>query len=834
MAGSGGPGGRQSQGARLRRSVGSWNLRLALFTCLLVSALPAFSQTYDVVGLVLDEEKGEPIGQVEISLQSGKVLGYSKSNGRFEIKVNSANATLVFKRHTYKPQELDLSDLTELIDVEVSLQSDVVELAEKDTVSRKPLARELGQARTMEELELMQGMRIDLNDHLRQLPGVSGMNEFTNDISVWGSRTNDVTHYLGQSRIPSLRHLDIGFPGNQSVLNPRLLKSITLSDNLAKGPVNQGNASALVYDLKEGDPNNITGDVVFGTVNREINLTGYWDGRTYIASGRYLEPTFLANLGEHFFTEPKDARVQNTGRPCTDSVTTCKTLKDPFKFRTMDGYLGSFYRDSTGAFSRHSIIALDDYYRVNQDVSTSTASSEAQTIVEGTQDGWMYAYEALSPKETGDLQYAFGFMRRNREEAFRDSLPNAPDERSSYPWYPKVGVDAVDNLIGDASTVDLNATTSLQWNSNAKLFGASFGYGWDMEYLNQTRQFQEFRVGRSYLERTQDFALANALLRLRWVLGEKRTLEAAAGGSFVYQGLLDGTDAGLKTPTPIASLRYTRPLAGNMSGYGEVAIRENTAIMPTGLNRLDAVTTSSAEGKIGTEAAWSDALKMTASVYSRVYKDPVLPVPEVLWNYEETRSSDYAYANGGNVTAAWLPSHHFGINVNASVVQGDYHLEDTDSFLPWEANRTLDLVSNIRILPRRDSLLSFIVTYGANNGAPLYEYTGLYDNSINRATQTRTVGINRDFETVSRQRLDMRLNLDLKSKWKPLESMRFFFEADNIFADMGENSSLSFLGGANERKRGWTRANANGDLLPVVTRGLGLYIVFGFEGKLKI
>src|SRR4051812_11356949 len=91
----------------------------ALFAWLFLSALPAFSQTYNVVGLVQDAEKGEPVGQVEISLQSGKVLGYSKSNGRFEITVNSHNLTLFFKRHTYKPQELDLTDLTELIDIEV-------------------------------------------------------------------------------------------------------------------------------------------------------------------------------------------------------------------------------------------------------------------------------------------------------------------------------------------------------------------------------------------------------------------------------------------------------------------------------------------------------------------------------------------------------------------------------------------------------------------------------------------------------------------------------------------------------------------------------------------
>ncbi|MDB5103830.1 MAG: hypothetical protein JWP91_1519 [Fibrobacteres bacterium] len=795
---------------------------------MLLAALPAFSQTYDVVGLVQDEEKGEPVGQVQIALKSGKVLGYSKSNGRFEITVNSHNATLVFTRHTYKPAELDLSDLTELIDIEVSMQSDVVELAEKDTVARKPVSRELGQARTMEELELMQGMRIDLNDHLRQLPGVSGMNEFTNDISVWGSRTNDVTHYLGQSRIPSLRHLDIGFPGNQSVLNPRLLKSITLSDNLAKGPINQGNSSALVYDLREGDPNNITGDVVFGTVNRELNLTGYWGGRTFIASGRYLEPTFLANLGNHFFTEPKDARLQSNGKPCD---TGCHTLDNPFKFRTMDGYLGTFERDSTGAFSRHSVMGLDDYYRVTQDVSVSALTSKPQTLVEGVQDGILYAYEALSPGETGDLQYAFGLMRRNREETFKDTLPPSTGRGTGLPWYPESG-EEIENLIGDASTQDLQFNTSFQWNSNSKLFGATYSYGLDVEYLNQVREYLDIRSALERFHLGQDYALGTGLFRLRWVTGEKRSLEAAVGASVVYQGVLKEADPGFQTPAPLASLRYTRPVFGTMTGYGEVAVRENTAIQPTGVNRIDAATTSSVEGKIGTEAAWTDELRMTASVYSRFYKDPFLPAPEIFWNYAETHSSDYAYANGGNVTVAWLPSHHFGMNVNASVVQGDYHLED-DTYLPWEANRTLDLVSNIRILPRRDSLLSFILTYGANNDAPLYEYTGLYDTRALASTEQRTVGVNRTIGAVSRQRTDVRINLDLKSKWRPLESMRFFFEADNIFAD-SENSTFSYLGGANQRRRGWTRSNANGDLAPVVTRGLGLYIVFGFEGKLLI
>ena len=63
--------------------------------------------------------------------------------------------------------------------------------------------------------------------------------------------------------------------------------------------------------------------------------------------------------------------------------------------------------------------------------------------------------------------------------------------------------------------------------------------------------------------------------------------------------------------------------------------------------------------------------------------------------------------------------------------------------------------------------------------------------------------------------------------------MRFFFEADNIFAD-ANSEAFKWLGGDNRRKRGWTRANPDGDLMPVVTKGMGLFIMFGFEGRLLL
>lgn len=798
-------------------------------------AVPARAQTYEVVGLVMDAERGEPIANVRIELKSGKELGFTKSNGRFEITVNSSSAVLVFKRHTYKDVELDLGEKTELIDLEVTMESAVIELASKDTVARRGSGRDPFGTHSMEELEKFQSMRIDLNDHLRALPGVSGMNEFTNDLSVWGSRTHDVTHYLGQSRIPSLRHLDFGYPGNQSVLNPRLLKSITVADNPAKGPSNQGNASAVVYDLQEGDPNNIHADMVFGTVNRELNMSGYWGGRTFLFSGRYLEPTFLSNLGEKFFTEPKEARLRRSGASGCDSTKTCRELKDPMDFSTLDFMASTFYRDSTGAFGRHTFLGLDDSYSVNQDLSSTVEDAIPQTLVNGVQDAMLYSYEGLSVHSGGDLQYAFSLLARNREESFRDTLVTTDDAREGYEWYPING-GIRDNLLGKNDQEDMQGNLSLQWNSGSKLWGAAFGWGLDLEYLQQTRDFRDVAVNRPH-DMEQDYALANGLFRLRWNLGTPlagagpATLDASAGAAVVYQGMGSGVDAGVEGVAPLASLRYSRPLSKTLNGFGEVAVRQNTAIEPTGYNRIDAKTTSSAEGKIGTHGTFGEHLQFTSSVYSRVYADPTLPVPEVHWNFAEQRVSDYAYASGVNATVGWTPSHHFGMGLNASHVQGDYHLED-GNFLPWESNRTLDLVTNLRILPRRDSLLSFIVTYTANNGAPLYEYLDLW-RSTGGSTESRYVTVSRQFETVSRQRTDVRINLDLPSKWRPLSNFRFFFEADNVFADV-EDGWASWLGGRNERRRGWSRAVPNGDLVPIVTQGMGLFIVFGFEGKLVI
>lgn len=826
-------------------------------------AAPAQAQTYEFVGTVYDDVRGEPVAGVEIFTPDGRKLGVSQASGRFEVTVNNRKAVVVFKREGFRDQEQNLGDLARIIDVDVVMESSVRELDEVTTYAPRR-ALDPSQAQSIDELESLQGMRMDLNDHLRQMHGVAGMNEFTGDISVNGSRTQDVTHYLGRSRVPSLRHLEFGFPGNQSVLNPRLLKSVTLADNPAKGPVNQGNASALVYDLQEGDPEAIRGDLVLGSTNRELNLSSYWGKRTNLFSARYLDPNGLGALGKQFFTSPKDERIAD-GQGCQpDRDPPCKTLSDPLRFSSLDVFFSTFKRDTTGAFARHTLIVLDDNYKVIEDKSVVAEETKAQTLVDGFQGAWLYSYETIRPVENGEWEWGFSFLNRRYEDSYRDTLPPV-QEASARPWFPSSGAE-VENLIGEGSRHDRQFILSGQWSPTAKTFGAATSYALELERTSQDRDYRFFIPNTSgsgdssinapanVLEHTVN--LVNAQYRLRWNLGEGRSIEGSAGAAWVfeegrcqdcvYQPAAGGSqsgwygrenNSGALAPMPLASVRYTNPLGKDHSAYVETALRHAVSIEPAGINRLAAKATPSAELKVGGNGFIFTPLRYAWSGYTRYYANPALPSPEVYWNYAEIREAENALVNGANLTLNYLPGHHAGMGINGSVIQGHYNMRDGGS-LPWESNRTLDLVANLRVLPRDDSLLSFIITYGIQNDAPLYEHDSLWvwTNPITDqgySTGRRYVRQNSGNPTVSRQRLDARVNIDLKSAWRPLESMRFFFEATNIFANYDKGVG-AWLGGRNERRRGWTRSDDAGNLEPVVTKGLGLFLMFGIEGKLKI
>jgi hypothetical protein len=501
------------------------------------------------------------------------------------------------------------------------------------------------------------------------------------------------------------------------------------------------------------------------------------------------------------------------------------------------------------------LLVLGDEYTIREDKGLTQTEALPQVLQSGFQGAWLYSYESVRPRASGDLEWGFSMLDRRYRDAYRDTIrPYINNEEARFDerrWYPMDGVSDKFFRLGQGNRRDRQVILSGMWSPYEPFLGAMPSYGIEVEYTGESRRFIDHSTnyddngnpglnvhGGPAAEREieRDMTLVNALYRLRWNLGPGgHAIETSAGAAWAQDAPRNGEDAESVPILPMASLRYTHPVHEDHTLFAEVAGRHSAVIEPSGYNQLGIKVTPSVEGKLGGNGFLGEPVRYAWSGYTRWYDNPSLPVPDVFWNYAEIREASHAVVQGANLTLTYLPGHHVGVGMNASIIQGQYSMRDGGT-LPWESNRTLDLVSNVRFLPRDDSLFSFILTYGIHNDAPLYEYHGLWnpdEGTQGVSTGQRAVYQSSNFPTVSRQRLDLRVNIDLKSDWRPLESMRFFFEAHNLFADYDEGWA-SLLGGRNERRRGWTRDTEDGELFPVVTRGLGLFLMFGIEGKLKI
>ena len=89
---------------------------------------------------------------------------------------------------------------------------------------------------------------------------------------------------------------------------------------------------------------------------------------------------------------------------------------------------------------------------------------------------------------------------------------------------------------------------------------------------------------------------------------------------------------------------------------------------------------------------------------------------------------------------------------------------------------------------------------------------------------------------VDTYRTDIRLHLDLQSEAGFLKDLRFYIEINNIFSGF-DFAGAEYLGGDNERQRGWTASKRKFrdpdqlQLEPFWAPGMGLFVQLGFEGN---
>jgi len=723
-------------------------------------------------GVVVEESADNVIPFANISYISGKALGQSDDKGRFEFELDSRNAVLIFKKSGFDSTIVEMQDYADLLDVVVSMRSNAKHLGSATVVGGGGTWQD-PRVVSVQKLEDAAGLRFDLTEHLSQIPGMSGQMDFSSNLFYDGSRSEEIAYHLGEFRIPNMRHLDIGFPGNLSVINPHAIENINISEHYGANPFNQGLAGSIQFEQRNAS--DFKADVSLGTTLREIYMEGpwfFWDGFAF--SARYLEPSMLKNMGEKFFTEFKRT---------DESRDEFSKESNSFSLSSMDLYGRFFGKDSLHNSWAITGLYASDEYSIRQDTST---------IIQGSQ---FYGLTFAEYKTLGGTNIYAGVISKQTSDSLRDTsafrrLEPEPNSRPEF-W----------NFIDGYEKSHLTASAGVSWEQTSNL---GFAILYDFHSVSKKWHFMK----------NPDVLNDNVFQANAHYTINANSIQSVFGAGGIFS-------LSSKEVAPLASFDIEKGAGKDIAIFGNVAWRSD----------WDEKLNSGGVLKAGARYSLG-GLKISAHGFGRYYPDPILPIPRAYEYYKELQKVDFGWVRGSQITLDFHTLHRLAFQSNISNVHGKYELPNGNS-LPWQANSRIDMVSHLRIYPRSDSLLSMIISHRAALDRPLYEW------EIIPAQGERHIKY--AGETTSLFRTDIRLNLDLKSKSRIffLEQVRFFVEANNIFAPL-DIKALRFLGGENARERSVAVRDTDGnstngfDIVPFMAKGMGFYLQFGIEGNFGI
>lgn len=804
----------------------------ALFPLAFLAAVGiAQAQALDVVGVVVDAQTDMPVPKVAFFSPDSQFLGGTDGQGRFLLKV-PRRQELTLRKSGYRSTTLELAQVGDLLDISVSVDPLGARLEDRTVAgSGSRRSRVPG---TIAGIEEIAGMRFDLQEHLRTLPGVSGTREFTNEVSVYGSRSSDVVHLLGPFAIPSLRHLDISFPGNTSVLSPRVLQSIRLEHDPSKGPLEQGLASAIQYQPLVPPTDRFDATLSLGLTNRELDIATPLAGNaTLVASGRWLDPTLLKHLGDRFFSGTLYDGVSSSGRD------TSKSKSTNFDLSAFDGF-ARVVSPIGGMTASLNVMGASDDHRFDLYVGENGQENPV-SITKGNAQHLVMFGQTEGDLSFGYLQGYAGRVYTASEEVWGDT---SGYERARY-WISQgqTQVSVYDSAywaaIRKSRTDDRIGLTwrplSTFLGGEPELLGVFHSIG-DNRERGQDLVNQTILNGTSFTTRRfkEDFTFqtSRAAARLR-IPVSGGTLGLAAGGLWISD----------RDASPEGSLSWSGPVGG-FGIDANLSLRQEAQTRAKSLGVLGNERTTSYEVKLGAGHALPGSINLSSAVYGRSLENPTLPLPEMWWHLPQTEKNVTARVVGVTGELDWRAFHRVQAQVNASRVYGEYQLDGR--VLPWEANRTADIQTLIRIHPRSDTLLSILLSHSASMGKPYYRFV--------QDTSAQSVSIWQDEMALTHAdlqdcfRTDMRVQLDLSSTVPPFKGFRFYFEVQNIFADF-EGEWAKAFGANNARQRGWqpernyvdpkdpskgTTSPYYSRITPLYSNGTGLFFSFGIEGNLSL
>lgn len=295
--------------------------KLTVLIVLFISAFNAVAQnssfTQTIKGTVIDEQSGNILEGVTISLDNNTINSISDSKGVFTLeKVPIGRQNIKASTSGYEEAfiaNIEVTSSKEVV-IEIRLKEKVQKMEELVMKTGKSKNKALNEAAVVSARQLSvdeafkyAGTRNDPSRMAQNFAGVSGTNDGRNDIIIRGNSPAGVLWRMDGIDIPNPNHFStLGATGGPvSILNINTLKN---SDFLTSAfPSQYGNAIAGVFDLRLRNGNagktEFTGQMGFngfelaaeGPINQSSKSS-------YLIDYRYSMVAALQNLGLKFGT----------------------------------------------------------------------------------------------------------------------------------------------------------------------------------------------------------------------------------------------------------------------------------------------------------------------------------------------------------------------------------------------------------------------------------------------------------------------------------------------------------------------------------------------------
>ena len=250
-------------------------LKFILFFSLLFFSFYTFAQTVTIRGYVTDKVTGERLINATVYIPSKTTGTITNNFGFYSISIPKGQYSVTSSFVGYQPQVVDVQPKKDtIIDFKLTSSTDIAEVTVLGQKGESKLtSTQMSKVDVqMEKVRSLPGFlgEADVIKTIQLLPGVQSGTEGTSGLYVRGGGPDQNLVLLDDVPVYNAEHL-FGF---FSVFNPDAIKSVSFY----KGgfPARFGGRLSSVLDIrmKDGDENNLHGNISVGLIASKINLEG--------------------------------------------------------------------------------------------------------------------------------------------------------------------------------------------------------------------------------------------------------------------------------------------------------------------------------------------------------------------------------------------------------------------------------------------------------------------------------------------------------------------------------------------------------------------------------